>query len=210
MKSYVKSTCVILTIVFGFGFTKGNQLTEAINQLKNCRTTDQYINMARSFTDLSKNEEYTWYPDYYSAYCYTLASYSSSDISIIDSLLDKAKFQLNRAEIKSPNNDEIECVKSMILSARIIVNPQERGYTYGVKSGKILESVLLKNPNNPRALLLVAQAKMYMPEEYGGGCKNTKPILDVATKKFIDFKKENNYSPDWGKSELDELIKRCN
>ena len=200
---------LILLSVLQFGFKYSDTLSSYIEQLKKSETTDQYFELAKKFGNAEPSGEQDWLPNYYAAYSYTLSAFSEKDFSKIDETLDLAQQHIDEAQKISPDNDEILCVASMIYSARIMVNPQERGYEFGKKSGLFLEKAMLLNSDNPRTLFLIGQSKMYMPAEYGGGCENAKPILEKALEKFESFEKSELNSPDWGEKETQELLNSC-
>lgn len=200
---------ILIASTVMLSFTTGDNISTYLKELEKCKTTDQYFEMAQKFETLQPSGNNDWYPSYYAAYSYVLSAYSENDFSNLDKTLDLAQKHIDRAQNYSPDNDEIYCVASMIYSARILVNPEQRGYQFGQKSGALLEKAVTLNGNNPRALFLIAQSKMYMPVEYGGGCENAKPILDKALILFDSYNKPNANSPDWGKSETVDLINSC-
>ena len=200
---------IMLISVLLFSFTNKDKLSSYLEELKRCETTTQYFELAEQFGAIQVPGNQDWYPDYYAAYSYTLSAFAEKDYSKIDEKLDLAQQYIDKAQQISPKNDEILCVASMIYSARIMVNPQERGYKYGQKSGILLEKALLLNSDNPRTLFLIGQSKMYMPVNYGGGCENAKPILEKSLEKFESFEKPHVNYPDWGKEEAQELLNNC-
>jgi len=204
-----KTLGIISFTLLLFSFAKQKKLTGFIALLNKSETSAQYLSIGNKFKTLQPTDSLDWYPHYYAAYSYALSAFTEKESSKIDSTLDLAQESINKAKLISPNNDEILCVSSMVYSARIMVNPQERGYTYGQKSSLLLQQALLLNENNPRTLYLIGQSKMYMPLDYGGGCKNAKPYLEKALKKFEAFKKKDVNAPDWGKKETQSLLGQC-
>ena len=77
-------------------------------------------------------------------------------------------------------------------------------------ASQMLNKAKLQNPNNPRVYYLEAQSLMFTPEEYGGGCKNAKPLLEIAIEKYDKFKMESNINPNWGHGSVIELLGECN
>lgn len=166
--------------------------------------------LAKDFEQLSIENETDWLSNYYSAYCYAIAAFLQADPSKIDALADKADILIDKANALHSNDSEISCVKSLIASARIMVNPNARGQQYGMLASQALQKAKFQNPENPRVYFLEAQSLMYMPEAYGGGCKNAQHIMLVAKKKFASYKTDNPLLPHWGYQELLDLMKTCN
>jgi len=201
--SFLLMTAVLLS------FTNKDKILSLIEEQKSCKTSTQYFELANKYETIEPSGNQDWYPNYYAAYNFALSAFASQDYSNIDVTLDLAQQHIDKAKLISPDNDEILCVASMIYSARIMVDPAERGYKYGQKSGLMLEKALFINTDNPRTLFLMGQSKIYIPVGYGGGCENAIPILKSALKKYESFEKTHEYSPDWGKAETQELLKSC-
>lgn len=205
----IKTTTLLLLSAVLFSFTNAEELSEHIQELQTCETAAQYFEIAKKFESTEPQDDQDWHPNYYAAYSYVLSAFANTDQSKLDETLDLAQQHLDRAQKISPKNDEILCVASMIYSARIMVDPEKRGYKFGQKSAAMLEQAMLINSDNPRIPFLIGQSKMYMPANYGGGCANAKPVLEEAIRKFNSFEKTNANSPDWGKDETQKLLKSC-
>lgn len=170
---------------------------------------EQTLALAKDFEALSKAKDADWLAYYYSSYCYTMTAFLAQDFKQVDALADKAKVLIDKANELEKNNSEISCIYSLIASARIMVNPASRGQQYGMLASQALQKAKFQNPNNPRVYFLEAQSRMYMPEAYGGGCKNALPILLVAKEKFENYETPNALTPNWGYSGLLGLLKSC-
>ncbi len=190
-------------------FTSKDNLSTYITALKNSKTSTGFFELAEKIESIKPINSQDWHPNYYAAYSYVLSAFTEKEQDKLDEILDLAQGHVERAQLISPNNDEILSLAAMIYSARIIVNPNERGYKFGQKSTQMLERARLINQDNPRVLLLIAQSKMYMPVNYGGGCENARPIIEEAITKFNVFEKSEKNSPDWGENDALELLKNC-
>ncbi len=191
------------------GFTPNAKLTNYIDEIGTKNTADHYLEMAEKFASLAPLDSEDWYPSYYSAYCYTLAAFAHREYSNLDGVLDLAEAQFTEAQKRSPANEEVLCIASMIYSARVLVDPAKRGYKYGSMSGTALEKAMRINSDNPRVLFLMGQSKMFIPANYGGGCATAKPLLELAMEKFKSFKQPNPHAPVWGKQETEALPQKC-
>lgn len=92
--------------------------------------------LANNFERIAGAEKDKWLPYYYAAYLPIIQALSTQDASKNDKIADKAEALLDNAE-KIPNkeNSEIHVIKSMIATARMLVDPQNRYMSYG--SGNI-------------------------------------------------------------------------
>lgn len=165
--------------------------------------------LANSFERIASTEKTQWLPYYYAAFCQVNAGFMEQDKTKTDAIADKATELIKVADSLSPNNSEISCIKSMIASCHMLVNPQERWMQYGQESGAALETAIQQDPSNPRPNFLKGQGLKYTPEQFGGGCKTAKPELQAALDKYNAFKPASEIHPDWGKKIVEQLIADC-
>lgn len=170
---------------------------------------DAFLSLANTFERIGTVEKNQWLPYYYAAYCRVNYAFMQEDKTANDPIADKAAELIAKADSLQPNNSEISCVKSMIASVKMLVNPQQRYMQYGMESNKALELAKVQDPSNPRPYLLKGQNLKYTPEQFGGGCKTAKPELEMAKEKFAAFKPASLINPDWGKDYSEKLLKDC-
>ena len=170
---------------------------------------DNFLSMANTFERIGTTEKTEWLPFYYAAYCRVNYAFMQKDPSGNDPIAEKATALINTADSLQPNNSEISCVKSMIASVQMLVNPQQRFMQYGAASQKELQKAMQQDPTNPRPYMLKGQSLKYTPEQFGGGCKNAMPQLEIAMEKFTSFKAVSEIYPSWGKSYTGDIIKQC-
>ena len=126
-----------------------------------------------------------------------------------DEIAAKATALINTADSLQPNNSEISCLKSMIASVQMLVNPQQRYMQYGAASQKEMQKAMQQDPANPRPYMLKGQSLKYTPEQFGGGCKAALPQLEIAAEKFAAFKPASDIYPSWGKAFTESMVKEC-
>jgi hypothetical protein len=165
--------------------------------------------LANNFERIAETEKTEWLPYYYAAFCQVNYGFMDTDKSKTDLIAEKATEFINKADILSPNNSEISCIKSMIASCHMMVNPMERYMQYGPESGRQLEAAMQQDPANPRPELLIGQGLKYTPEQFGGGCKTAKVQLEAAMKKFETFKPASPMHPNWGKEMTQQILDEC-
>ena len=170
---------------------------------------DNFLSMANTFERIGTTEKTEWLPFYYAAYCRVNYAFMQKDPSGNDPIAEKATALINTADSLQPNNSEISCVKSMIASVQMLVNPQQRFMQYGAASQKEMQKAMQQDPTNPRPYMLKGQSLKYIPEQFGGGCKNAMPQLEIAMEKFTSFKAVSEIYPSWGKSYTGDIIKQC-
>src|SRR5688572_8550781 len=173
------------------------------------RTPSSLLAMANNFERIAEAEKNQWLPYYYAAFCQVNYGFMQQDKSKVDAYANKATALIQKADSLSPNNSEISCIKSMIASCHMLVDPQTRWMEYGKESGDNLEAAITQDPTNPRPHFLKGQGLKFTPEQFGGGCKTALPEFEKAMAKYAAFKSGGELFPDWGKEQVEKLVKEC-
>lgn len=165
--------------------------------------------LANNFERIGEAEKTQWLPYYYAAFCQVNYGFMVTDKTQTDPIAEKASALIAKADALNPNNSEISCIKSMIASCHMMVDPMQRWQQYGPESSKQIAMAQQQDPSNPRPDMLTGQSLKYTPEQFGGGCKTAKVQLDAAMKKFEAFKPTSPFHPNWGKEMTQQMINEC-
>lgn len=164
--------------------------------------------LANTFERIAQAEQTQWLPYYYAAYCRVNEAYMTKDKGKIDELADMALVNAEKAQALKGKDADINCILSMILSARIGVDPMTRGMKYGPESAALLEEAKKMDPENPRVYMLQGQALLYTPEAFGGSKTKAKEMFEVALTKFAAAKPASTIVPQWGEAYTKMLIEQ--
>ena len=165
--------------------------------------------LANNFERIAVAEKNQWLPYYYAAFCQVNYGFMQQDKDKIDAIADKATDLIAKADSLAPNNSEISCIKSMIASCHMMVNPMQRYMEYGPESGSNIDKAIEQEPTNPRPYMLKGQSLKYTPEQFGGGCGMAKPVLQISLDKYSVFKPAGDLYPNWGKTRVEQMMKEC-
>ena len=167
------------------------------------------LDLANKFERIATAEKSQWLAYYYAALCQVNYTYMEQDKTKIDAIADKASELIDKADALQPNNSEISCIKSMIASAHMMVNPMQRFMEYGPEAQSFIDAAMQQDPTNPRPEYLKGQGLKYTPEQFGGGCATAKPVLQSSLAKHNAFKPASEIHPNWGKQRVEMLIGEC-
>jgi len=167
------------------------------------------LTVANNFERIATAEKTQWLPYYYAAFLQVNYGFTEQDKTKVDGIADKATELINKADSLAPNNSEISCIKSMIASCHMMVNPMQRWQQYGPASSGNMQAAMEQDPNNPRPYFLKGQGLKYTPEQFGGGCKTASVELQTAMDKYATFKPAGELYPDWGKQRTQQLLDEC-
>lgn len=186
------------------------EIKKNLEKIDECKTPNDFIKLANNFERIAVAEKDKWLPYYYSAFVYVLASYTDSVNSRKDIYLDKA-FKFNGiADSLMPNNSEIYTLKGMISQARMQIDPMNRWQKYGSDATTNLTKAMEIDSLNPRPEYLIGVGTYYTPQQFGGGPTAAKPILEKSLAKFEKFIPESEIAPNWGRENLEEILKAVN
>ena len=104
----------------------------------------------------------------------------------------------------------VEVLKAYQSQIHLAADPMNRWQADGEKFQGFLQSAKSINAENPRIYYLEGSSLFFTPEEYGGGKKVAKPMLEKAQQKFSAFKPETAIHPDWGKMETEWMLSQTN
>lgn len=167
------------------------------------------LTVANNFERIAAAEKTQWLPYYYAAFCQVNYGFIQQDKAKTDGYANKANELIAKADSLSPNNSEISCIKSMIASCHMMVDPATRWMEYGKESSSNLDAAIAQDATNPRPYYLKGQGLRYTPEQFGGGCKTAKIELQTALDKYTGFKPAGELHPNWGKEQVEKLLKDC-
>ncbi len=168
------------------------------------------LTLANNFERIATAEKNQWLPYYYAAFCQVQLACMEQDKNKIDGIADKATQLINKADSLEPNNSEVSCIKSMIASSHMMVDPMQRYMQYGAESEKQLTMASTQDPTNPRPNFLKGQGLKYTPEQFGGGCKTAKVEFQKAMDKYLVYKPASALTPNWGMDITRQMLEECN
>jgi hypothetical protein len=186
-----------------------NAMTTTISQFDSAKTADDMLAVSAAFERIGDAEKTQWLPYYYASLSQVIYAFMKNDMSNNDAYGIKAEKLLNKADALQPKNSEISCVKSMIATLHMLVNPQNRWQEYGPVIQTELDNAKKQDPTNPRPYYLQGQNLRNTPEQFGGGCATAKPVLEEALKKYEAFKPASAIAPNWGKGQVEKTLATC-
>lgn len=207
-------SCFIATQIFISAFSQSEKFTAAMSatlqQYGAAKTADENAAVAAKFERIGEAEKTQWLPYYYAALVKVNMTWTLKSADDKDKLADEASALISKAEALEKENSEIFCLKAMVATAKMAVNPMERWQQYGADINSNIELAKKTDTNNPRPYALQAMNLKNTPETFGGGCKTAKPLADKANALFEGFKPASAIHPSWGKDILAGQMKSCN
>ena len=109
-----------------------DKMSAALKSYGECESSEDYLTTAFQFQQIAGVETKNWLPEYYYAMCYTMANYGvkSDNPEQKDTYLDEAEASIERLKKLAPNESEVFALEALFFTARLGVNPMERGQKF--------------------------------------------------------------------------------
>ena len=133
----------------------------------------------------------------------------ANEPTVKDNFLDLADASLKKAKTIITSESEIVALEGFILMLRISVDPAARGQKYSSMAMNSFGKAIEINPENPRALALMAQMQHGTATFFKSSTEEACGTVDKAIEKFATYTSNNPLAPQWGKGMTVELKRNC-
>ena len=187
-----------------------DQMGKQIQAVYTAKTMDEYQSAVNALDRIAGAEKTKWEPYYYSAFGNVMMATRETVPSKKDAYLDQALAAVEKGKAIVPGESELVAIEGFVHMIRVTVDPASRGQQYSGLAMQTFGRALGMNPNNPRAMSLMAQMQFgtaqffnQQPTEACEIARKALAIFDLGTKS------ENPLTPQWGKEMTAGLIKNC-
>jgi len=209
----MKNTLTLLLVLFVttlFAQDKyTTQMLKNIEAVYQSKTVDEYQASINAMERIGNAEKTKWEPFYYSAFGYLMIATEEKDGAKKDQFLDLSAEVLKKAKAISENESEIVALDGFIQMIRVTVDPAARGAQYSGQAMQLFGKAIGLNPENPRALGLMAQMQVGTARFFNApiteGCATAAKSLE----KFQTYQSPNALAPRWGKGMSEGLLQQC-
>jgi len=183
---------------------------ETLGQFATCRNVADFQALGNKFKMISEVENSEWLPLYYHAHCYIIMSFMEpTDAVKKDSYLDEAEKSIQKLITMVPTEVEVYALQSFYFTARLVVNPVERGQKFGGLAGQAIGKALALDPSNLRARLIKLQMDLGTARFFGQDPASFCPQAKELLASWDSFKPKSAIYPAWGKDQVEGIVKGC-
>lgn len=186
-------------------------MKKSLELLDEAKGMDDFQEASNTFMRIADAEISKWLPAYYASYTMTVIAANEPDGKLKDEKLDIAQEYLDRASGLENDASEILALQGFIYMIRIGVDPATRGQTYSGKSAQALQKAKSINPQNPRALFMLAQLSFGTAQFFGSDTSEACNMNENALAQF-DVEQDGNdkFAPKWGRGQAEQFKTNCN
>lgn len=211
----MKTTILTLTLLVSFNLSFAQSpyekaMAKAMEEMETTQSPDDMLAVANTFERISQKAADQYLPHYYAALNLLNYNWTLQDPAKRDEVIDRALDEVKKAQELVPGNDEVEVLNGYGLMAKMTVDPANRGQSYSPIIMQSFGKALSMNPENPRALIMMAQMELGTAQFMG---TETTKACDLARKgmELIANQEENQgFEPNWGKESAERILSNCN
>jgi len=184
-------------------------MTSGLEKMGAAQSIEDLQGVAGQFERIAANVEKDWYSNYYASLAYTRMSMMAKGISTKDEYSNKALELVKKAKNNSPNNSEVVALEGYVYMMQLAADPNSRGQMLSGKAMQTFGQALNLNPENPRAIALMAQMRYGTAQFFGS---STADACGMAKKSLPLFEAEErgmSFDPTWGIDMANSLIGQC-
>lgn len=185
------------------------QMSRHIQAIYAAQSAAEYQNAINAFDRIAAAEKSKWEPYYYSAYGNIMLANQATDASKKDAYLDLAKSAIDKGKALVPAESELVALEGFVNMIRITVDPASRGAEYSGATMQLFGKAASMNPNNPRALALMAQMQLgtarFFNQAPTEACQTARQALALFEKQ----QPSSALAPMWGKAIAESVIGQC-
>lgn len=180
-----------------------------IQAIYKAQSTEEIQQAVNSFERIGTAEKSKWEPFYYASFGYIMMSTREEDGAKRDALLDKATEVLKKASVIQQNDSEITALEGFIYMMRVTVDPATRGPQYSGLAMQTFGKALGLNPENPRAMALMAQMEFGTAQFFKSSTASACEKASNAAAMFDTVDTAGALAPRWGKETALQVVKQC-
>lgn len=198
--------CTLLTLFSFSVFAQGNYekaMGEALQAWKDGKVKEA----SAQFERIAQVEKDNWIPKYYQALTLVTNSFHLQNETEKASALKKVGELIPKDE--KDLNSEWLVVRALATTSDMITDPMSKAAILSPSIMADYDTAIKMDPNNPRAIIGLAEFSMQSKKFMGGDTKEECESLQKALPLFDTKKTDPSFYPSWGKERAEALLKEC-
>lgn len=185
-------------------------MKQNIESIYSASTSEEFQSLVNTFERIGESEKNKWEPFYYAGYGYLMMAIREKEVTKKDALLDLSLKAIEKGKSIMPAESELISLEGFNHMIRVSVDPASRGQMYSGLSMQAFNKALAINPDNPRALALLAQMQYGTAKFFGASTAEACATNNKALEKFESSNTDNPVAPKWGKQMAEGFKSQCN
>lgn len=187
----------------------GEAMQKNIQLVYAAASAEEIQSAVNALERIGEAEKDKWEPYYYAAFGNIMLATREKEATKKDAYLDQAIKHVEKAQALNPAESEVVALEGFVHMIRVTVDPASRGQQYSGMAFQAFGKALAMNPDNPRALVLMAQMQYGTAQFFGSSTSEACSTLNRSLEKFETFKSDNALAPRWGKEMAERMMEQC-
>lgn len=180
------------------------EMNKAMSEFHQAENSVDFENVAKHFEMISKENPTNWVPLYYSMFMKALSAFQMDTKKALMAS-DRLDDQFEKLESLNPNMAEALILRGFYRTIKVAKDPMTYGMTLPSAIIRDYNEALKLEPENPRAIYLMAQFNMESAPYWGTDPKQYCPQIEMAKELFLK-EKSKDFFPNWGKDSVNEIL----
>jgi tetratricopeptide (TPR) repeat protein len=202
--------CLLSITTFANDARYYEQMGKQIQAVYTAKTIEDYQSAVNSLDRIAAAEKTKWEPYYYSAFGNIMIAIREQESSKKDNYLDLALTSIEKGKALAPAESELVALEGFVHTIRLTVDPATRGQQYSGLAMQTFGKALGMNPNNPRAMSMMAQMQLgtakFFNQPSTEACETGRKALELFN---MATPSDNKLAPMWGKEMTEAFVKEC-
>jgi len=183
-----------------------------LQKFKEAKSAEDFQGVANGFTRIGEMNSSEWLPLYYTAFSLTNAGFRTEGVKEKDAFFNQAQDLIDKAVNQHGENSELVAMKGYALMGELSVDPGSRGQQMSALVMNTFGKALSYDPENPRAMILMAQMEQGMAKFFGQGPEKACGMAEKSLQLFeleANTVDDNTLAPKWGKDMAEKMNQQC-
>ncbi len=210
MKTKILTVAIVMISLACFSQAQYQQkMSESLQKYAQCQSVEDFQKMANQFKMIANVEKEEWLPLYYHAHAYIIMSFMLQDgAAQKDALLTVAENSITKMLELVPQEVEAIALNAFYYTAKLVVDPMNRGQEYSVLFGQTIGKALALEPNNPRARYLKLASDIGSASFFGKDPIEYKDKVESLLDDWDNYQPKSRIYPNWGKAQVEGLLQQ--
>jgi tetratricopeptide (TPR) repeat protein len=212
MKNLMLTITLLLAVIIVNAQNSAYQkaMQKAFAEMEAADSAEEIQAVANTFERISQKAEGEYLPHYYAALSLLNYNWYLQNPTERDKVIDQALEHVKKAQELAPQDDEVEVLHGYGLMAKMTVDPMNRGQSYSPRVYQSYGKALAMNPQNPRAMTMMAQMELGTAQHFGTEPTKACELANQSIPLFEAETKTDDFQPTWGIDMAREILANCN
>ena len=207
----MKKIALLAMLAIPLGMLAGDytkEMKKAMNSFQKAATVSDLVQTSMVFSQIAEAHPENWEAAYYETFCLVSAGFDAVEFEEKEGYLDQAERQIESMMTKWDENAELWTLKGMYFCARLTTD-YRRAPSLSPQIVGCAHEALRIDAENPRAQFLKISNDMGLAKFMGIDTTPNCNEAKISLENFDNYKVKNDWSPQWGKEQLQEIIEGC-